>query len=163
MPTCCNAAEGLQSSGSITRLQTGKAAADSRLAALMAELQAFKQETADAEAKSRADRKVSTVDPCCDSVVLVAILPGHSSVVSISLDQDHVQLLIGVSGGQKTIFYCPLCMLAESTQSARYHIPAYFGLNAPSTAHFGLCTSQYSIAYTAQHAQPAEQTLQCPE
>ena len=43
----------------MTKLQAGTAAADARLAALMAELQTFKQETTDAEAKSRADRKVS--------------------------------------------------------------------------------------------------------
>ncbi|KAL3148118.1 hypothetical protein ABBQ38_014399 [Trebouxia sp. C0009 RCD-2024] len=51
-------ASGLQPAESMTKLQAGKAAADARLAALMAELQALKQATADAEAKSRADRKV---------------------------------------------------------------------------------------------------------
>ncbi|KAL3140844.1 hypothetical protein ABBQ32_005383 [Trebouxia sp. C0010 RCD-2024] len=53
-------AESLQSAKSMAKLQAGKADADARLAALKAELQAFKQGTADAEAKSRADRKVST-------------------------------------------------------------------------------------------------------
>ena len=40
-------------------LQADKAAAEERLGLLVAEMQAFRQQAADAESKSRADRKVS--------------------------------------------------------------------------------------------------------
>ena len=56
-----DAAQGLQSVKGLSKLQADKAAADDRLAAMRAEIQTFKQEAADAEAKSRADRKVSSI------------------------------------------------------------------------------------------------------
>ena len=54
-----DAAAGLQHAESMSKLQADKAAMDDRLAAVMAETQAFRQEAADSEAKSRADRKVN--------------------------------------------------------------------------------------------------------
>ena len=54
-------AEGVQSAESMSKPQADKDASDDRLAAMMAEIKEFKQEAADAEAKSRADRKVSNI------------------------------------------------------------------------------------------------------
>ena len=64
-PDCGSAAQdeagGLQSAEGMSKLQADKAASDDRLSAMMAELQVFKQDAADAEVKSRADRKVSNI------------------------------------------------------------------------------------------------------
>ena len=49
------------SSQSLEALQAAKTAAESSLATVHAEMLAFKQQSADAEAKSRADRKVRSI------------------------------------------------------------------------------------------------------
>jgi len=46
-------------------LQAQKAAAEKKAAAMHDELLAFKRQVADAEAKSRADRKVRPIDSAC--------------------------------------------------------------------------------------------------
>ena len=46
---------------SLQALQAAKTGADNTLAAVRAEMLAFKQQSADAEAKSRADRKVRSI------------------------------------------------------------------------------------------------------
>lgn len=64
----------------MSQLQADKAAVDDRLAAMMAEIQAFKHEAADAKGKSRADRKVKSLrlSPCWTTLPpLPALLSTH--------------------------------------------------------------------------------------
>lgn len=79
----------MQPAESMTKLQAGKAAADARLAALMAELQALKQATADAEAKSRADRKVSTYQGVLVQIVVFGLQQHYNTAPIYQLAHEH--------------------------------------------------------------------------
>lgn len=73
------ATEGVQSADSMSKLQADKDASDDRLAAMMADIKQFKQEAADAEARSRADRKVGSIN-----ADLPLLSPRHSAFSGMS-------------------------------------------------------------------------------